>query len=162
MTFEVMGLEVGVLRMRDLRLAVRDLRAGHPIAVLVLGASGESPFVGPVTLTTKRSGHSEHPAFLCTSCGSARRILYLHGGALACATCAGARTRRQRERTLASWRRGGKEEDRLMRLVRRGGRVSRMRALVDEIVAGDTDRAAVIVEAFRDVVLLMEQRDGSR
>lgn len=155
-TFEVMGLEVGILRMRDLRDAARGLRAGHRVGVLVLGACGEPPFVGPVTITTKRSGHSEHPALRCDSCGKPRHVLYLRAGVLGCATCARRRTRRQAERTLATWRMGGREEDRLLRMVGRGYPLAVLSALADEITEGDADRAAVAVDAFRTAAMCME------
>lgn len=156
MTFEVIGLEVGILRMRDLRLAGRGLRAGDQVGVLVLGHTGDPAFVGGVTITAKRSGHSEHCALQCGLCSKPRQVLYLREGALACATCSRRRTRRQTERTLATWRMGGREEDRLLRLVGRGGSLAVLRALADEIVAGDADRAAVVVEEFQTAVMCIE------
>ena len=156
MTFEVIGLEVGILRMRDLRDAARGLRAGHRVGVLVLGACGGPPFVGAVTITTKRSGRSEHQALRCDSCGKPRHVLYLRAGVLGCATCARRRTRRQAERTLATWRMGGREEDRLLRMVGRGYPLAVLSALADEIMEGDADRAAVAVDAFRTAAMCME------
>ena len=155
MTFEVMGLEIGTLRVRDVRCAP-GARAGGHVAVLVLGSDGESPFVGAVTLATKRSGRSEHLALLCPACSGARSVLYVRAGRLACAGCSGRRTRRQSERTLATWKTGGREEDRLLRLVGRGRPIEQLRALADELVDGDLDRAAVASDNFHAAVLCIE------
>lgn len=153
-----MGLEIGVLRVRDVRAMVACVRPGAQVSVLVLGADGETPFVGPVTLATKRSGHSEHVALLCQACQQARSVLYARGGRLACAACARRRTRRQSERTLAGWQRGGREEDGLLRMAGRGRSVALLRALVDEIVEGDRDRASALCDNFHTAVLCIEAR----
>lgn len=158
MTFEVMGLEIGVLRMRDVRAMVACVRPGAQVSVLVLGADGETPFVGLVTLATKRSGHSEHVALLCQACHRGRSVLYARGGKLVCAACGRRRTRRQSERTLAGWQRGGREEDRLLRMAGRGRPSSLLKALVDEIVEGDADRASVLCDSFHTAVLCIEAR----
>lgn len=157
-----MGLEIGTLRVRDVR-AHEDARPGACVGVLVLGADGEAPYIGDVELTTKKSGHAEHVALVCPCCGRPKALLYVKGGALACAACSRTRTRHQKERTLAAWRRaGGREEDRLLRLARRRAPVSKMRPLVDELVEGDRDRIAVLLDSFHDVVILTEECHGTR
>ena len=156
MTFEVMGVETGLLRMRDLRSAPCVQRPGARVSVLVLGLCGEPPFVGEVVLASKRSGRGDHVALLCLTCTKACAVLHLRGGKLACAGCSRHRTRRQSERTLVSWRCGGREEDRLLRIVRRGGSLEVMRLLVDEIVGGDIDRARVLAERCRDAAITAE------
>lgn len=158
MTFEVMGLEIGTLRVRDVRAALAVARPGAHVGVLVLGNDGEPPFVGAVALVTKRSGHSEHLALLCPTCRLGRAVLYVRAGSLACAGCSGRRTRRQSERTLASWKAGGREEDLLLRLVGRGRRVEQLRALADELANGDLDRAAVASDNFKTAILCIEAR----
>lgn len=156
MTFEVMGLEIGTLRMRDVRAGVAVARPGGRVGVLVLGSDGEPPFVGAVTLATKRSGHSEHLALLCPACSYSRSVLYVRAGRLACAGCSRRRTRRQSEKTLATWKTGGREEDRLLRLVGRGRPPEQLRALGHELVNGDLDRAAVASDSFLAAVLCIE------
>lgn len=156
MTFEVMGCEVGILRVRDVRAATAAPRPGAHVGVLVLGGNGEPPFVGGVVLTSKRSGHSAHLALLCPACARGRSVLYVRGGGLACATCSRRRTRRQSERTLATWKMGGREEDRLLRMVGRGRPIEQLRAVAEELVNGDLDRAAVLQDAFYAAVLSIE------
>ena len=156
MTFEVMGLEIGTLRVRDVRAGATGARPGAHVGVLVLGSDGEPPFVGAVALATKRSGHSDHLALLCPLCCHARSVLYVRAGRLACAACGRRRTRRQSERTLATWKMGGREEDRLLRLVGRGRPVEQLRALIDELVNGDLDRAAVASDNFHTAILCIE------
>lgn len=158
MTFEVMGLEIGLLRVRDLRAASCAGRPGTRVGVLVLGLCGEPPFVGEVVLTSKRSGRGDHRALLCPTCVRTCAVLHLREGKLACAGCSRHRTRRQTERTLASWCRGGREEDRLLRIIVRGGSPELVRLLVDELVAGDNDRARVLAEKCRDAILAAEVR----
>ncbi len=158
MTFEVMGLEIGLLKVRDLRAASHVGRPGSRVGVLVLGLCGEPPFVGDVFLTSKRSGRGDHLALLCLTCARACSVLYLRARKRGCAGCSRHRTRRQTERTLASWRRGGREEDRLLRIVGRGGSTELLRRLVDEIVAGDNDRARVLAERCSDAVIAAEVR----
>jgi hypothetical protein len=157
-TFEVMGLEIGTLRVRDVRAGVSAARPGAHVGVLVLGSDGEPPFVGAVALVTKRSGHSEHLALLCPACKYGRSVLYVRAGRLACAGCSGRRTRRQSERTLATWKTGGREEDRLLRLVGRGRPLEQLRALADELANGDLDRAAVASDNFQTAILCIEAR----
>lgn len=158
MTFEVMGLQIGTLRVRDVRAGATGARPGAHVGVLVLGSDGEPPFVGTVALATKRSGHSEHLALLCGACGHGRSVLYVRGGRLACAACSRRRTRRQSERTLATWKMGGREEDQLLRLVGRGRALEQLRALADELVNGDLDRAAVAIDNFQIAILCIEAR----
>lgn len=154
-----MGLTVGELRIRDVRLALGpELRTSSEIGVLVLGVEGEPPFVGPVALTTKRSGPSEHLALLCGACLQPRSILYARDGSLTCAVCSRKRTRRQSERTLATWSRGGREEDRLLRMVGKGRDPAVLHALLGEIIEGDHDRASVIEDDFHAAVLCIEAR----
>jgi hypothetical protein len=158
MTFEVMGTEIGALRIRDVRRALPDGRPGDDIAVLVLGPHGEPPFIGEVKLTSKRSGRGEHLALLCPACATPRAVLYSRRGSVACAGCTRRRTRQQTERTLASWKRGGREEDRLLRLIGRRRSLDEMRALVDEIVEGDVDRAHVVLDSYNAAVMAVEVR----
>lgn len=156
MRIEVIGFRPAVLSVRDLRLNRATGRASAVIGVLVLPAVGEPPFVGSVTLGVKRSGRGDHVALLCNGCGKPCAVLHLRSGKLACATCSRHRTRRQAERTLASWNRGGREEDRLLRLVGRTRDMRLLRSLVDEIVSGDTDRARVLSELAADALRAVE------
>lgn len=141
--FEVVGPRIGELHVQDVRDAISS--GSLHVTVMVLAADGGLPFVGRVDLGEKRSGRSSHRVFLCPECRRPRRVLYIAGPSrLLCADCSDHRTRRQRERTFASWRRGGREEDELFRLLLRPGRceaaLRRAHRLVDELLAGDHDR----------------------
>lgn len=159
MTFEVIGSRFGELRLGDVRAGVHGtVRPGGQAAVFVIGVDGEAPFIGPVALRTKRSGYAEHLALVCPSCAGARSVLYVRDGRLACAGCCRRRTRHQSERSLATWSRGGREEDRLLRMVGKGRTLETLRALVSEIIEGDLDRAGVVEESFHTAVLCVEAR----
>jgi hypothetical protein len=154
-----MAPQLGELRVRDVRggLAAAGHRGGEAL-VFVLGIDGEAPFIGRVGLGTKRSGHGEHLALVCPTCAQPKSVLYARRGQLACAGCSGRRTRRQAERTLAAWNRGGREEDRLLRMVGKGRAPKLLRALVGEIIEGDLDRASVIDDDFHGMIACIEAR----
>ena len=159
MTFEVMAPQIGEVRIRDVRAAVGDaVRQGEQLVLFVLGIAGEPPYIGPVSVGGKRSGHSVHLALVCPSCTEPRAVLYVRGGNLACAGCGRRRTRRQSERSLATWSRGGREEDRLLRMVGKGRDPALLRAIVSELIEGDLDRASVIENEFHTAVLCIEVR----
>jgi len=152
-TFEVVPPRIGAVGVGDVRDAT-SLGLAH-VDLMVLAAEGP-PFIGHIDLGTKRSGHSLHPALICPLCGKTKRVLYVvRGGRLACAGCAHHRSRQQRERTLASWKRGGLEEDQLLRLLLRPHRTDEAlrhaNEIVDELLAGDVDRLAAL-QRVTDVV----------
>lgn len=154
-----MAPQLGELRVRDVRagLAAARRRGGEAL-VFVLGIDGEVPFIGRVGLGTKRSGLGKHVALVCPACTRPKSVLYARRGQLACAGCSRRRTRRQAERTCATWNRGGREEDRLLRMVGKGRDPKLLRALVSEIIEGDLDRASVIEDDFHGVVECIEAR----
>lgn len=165
MTFEVKSFEFGVLRLRDIRAGCNrsDLHPGARIGVLVLGAPGEPPYVGSVALTSKRSGRGEHLALLCPHCERGCSVLYAEEGALQCAACGRRLTRRQRERTLVSWRNGGSEEDQLLRAVaRKHGSTAPLQRLVEEIEMGDIDRTTAMINSYQAMVISLSVGNKTR
>ncbi|WP_437656737.1 hypothetical protein [Sorangium sp. So ce1182] len=137
---------LGELRVEDLRRVLGDQawKVNH-VDVCVLAPPGGVPAAQRVSLGRKRSGRGDHLAVLCPSCSRPKEILYVDGrGGLSCSVCSKRRTREQREVRTTAWKLGGREEDRLLRLLQRDGLTSagldRARALAEEIVRGDRDR----------------------
>ena len=132
----------GVLDVRDLRRVLGDrLRGMARVAVVVLAAEGAASFIGEVRLGLKRAGRGAHVGIVCPRCEASRLSLLVGAeGELACRRCLGHLTRAQRESKASAWRRcGGREEDALIRLIRRSGASQgaqvRARALVRRIRA---------------------------
>jgi len=115
------------------------------VHLLVIDPRGGA-VIDQVALTEMKAGRAFHRAFLCAGCGRPKTVLHADRGVLRCSRCLGRRTRRQGERTRADWRRrGGEQEDALLRLLlRRGGRapavLDRARRLMVELIGGDQDR----------------------
>ncbi|WP_437763434.1 hypothetical protein WMF27_41005 [Sorangium sp. So ce281] len=137
---------LGELRIEDVRRVLGDQiwKVNH-VDVCVLAPPGGVPAAQRVSLGRKRSGRGDHLAVLCPSCGRPKEILYADGhGGLSCSICSRRRTREQREVRTTAWKHGGREEDRLLRLLQRDGLPSagldRARVLAEEIVRGDRDR----------------------
>ena len=106
----------------------------------------------------KRSGRGEHLALECSNCRGARSLLILNGaGQLECRTCSKRRTLRQSERGLTWWEDyGGREHDRVMRLLGRGTAeesLRRARQRVEELLRADEDRMALLREKVRSALL---------
>jgi hypothetical protein len=138
---------LGELRVEDVRLVLgASFWDARDIEAHVLAPVGGVPSSQRVALGWKRSGRGDHRALICPVCHALKEILYTDGGGgLACAGCLKRRTREQRELNTRAWRKlGGREEDRLLRLLRRDGLSSvgldRARALAVEILRGDRDR----------------------
>jgi hypothetical protein len=116
------------------------------VDVLVIDAEHGVPVAGRVELTDLRSGPGVRRALVCPKCRAGRYILFARSGVLACGGCHRLRTRHQRERTMADWyRRGGREEDRLLRLLapmasHTPAKVEMARQLVLDIVSSDRAR----------------------
>jgi len=125
MGIEAISPGLGVLDVRDVH-AVRPAPGTNGAAALVcvLSDDGSSAFVGLVSLGQLHAGRGRHEALLCPRCGKPKRRLYLDGpNELACAACARMRTRYQREKNRSEYRRrGGRIEDRLLRMLSRPGR----------------------------------------
>jgi late competence protein required for DNA uptake (superfamily II DNA/RNA helicase) len=152
MKSEVMGVRTGEVTIREIRKAVGvTTRAGATVGVFVLSSSGDAPFIGQVLVGEGQRGRSMHLTLVCPRCEAGKRSLFVgRANELGCRRCLHRLTRHQAERTLRSWRRcGGREEDQLQRLVRRGGLTSAglslAQALADELLEGDRDRVAALV-----------------
>jgi hypothetical protein len=145
----------------DVRAALgRQFATTRTIDVLIASSAG-MPFAGMVALTTKPSGRGAHRALECPLCGRARFQLFVRSGRLGCAGCMRVHPRRNVERTLASWTRGGREEDRLLRLLAGRGRpttaaLERASRLAEEIVLSDEDRAGAAIQVARAAMLATE------
>jgi hypothetical protein len=121
-----MAVEVALPIRGEVRL--RDARAVHGHAfngldyvdVLVLDIEGRSPVVGRIELVDVPGGRGMRRGFVCPRCHESTRLLVARAGELRCRICDRRRSRRQLERTRADWRRrGGCEEDQLLRLLSR-------------------------------------------
>ena len=160
MTSEVVGAEVGVLRMQDVRAALGDvLHMARQIDVVVVATTG-APFAGTVCIARKAAGRGEHVALRCPLCLRARLVLYAQDGALRCGHCARRRTRRALERTCRDWNRlGGREEDALLRAARRRlPDVELMARRAADLAIGDVDRARVAVELTETALEAVEEQ----
>lgn len=152
--FEVTLPRRGELTTRDLRAALGAELAGlQRVDVLVLDAEGRSPLAVSIELTRVRAGWSKRCALRCPTCEQARHLLLGRGGKVQCSGCHRLRTRRQTERTCSDFvRRGGREEDRLLRLLlpRAKGaaraNLERARLLAERLVTLDRDRVDVLRE----------------
>lgn len=148
---------IGELRIKDVRVALGHhfFELGH-VDVLVLGRPGEPASTGRVFLTDAAGGLGTHRRLVCPKCLTSKKLLMTDGaGGFACARCLRRRTRRQLERSHASWHRfGGKLEDKLFRrLTCPGSRTPAATAqtehLVQKLVAGDLDLLFAIVPDVR-------------
>jgi hypothetical protein len=147
---EVIVPRLGELRSRDLVAAYGNALAGmQHVDVLVLAAEG--PVAARVELGRLASGPSVHTGLVCQGCQRVVLLLVVRDRELRCRACLKLRTNRQRERTTAAWRRrGGREADRLLRLVASPtlhltrGRLAEARDLVKKIVEADVARVAAL------------------
>lgn len=158
----ISGLELGVLNIADVAVALgTDFQTAETIEVLVVSAVG-MPFAGIVRLVWKPSGPGWHRALACPQCGEPKfKLFVFDSGRLGCSECARRRPRRIVERTCASWTRGGREEDRLLRLVAGRGRpttvaVEQGHRLAREVVRGDEDRAGAALQVGEAAITAVE------
>ncbi len=142
---------VGELRFRDLRAVYgASLKVMAGVGALVLDADGGLPVAAYVEFIDVRAGRGNHRAMRCPGCGGARSVLLARSATLACRACRGHRTRRQLEHRRADWtRRGGREEDELLRMfqpARRltAARLDRARQLAAALVAEDEVRVSAL------------------
>jgi hypothetical protein len=145
-TMEVRIAPIGRLAMADIRaLLGRELKTVVSVGVMVLDPDGGLPFVGYVELGWKPSGHGQHRALVCPRCRRCLLVLHTDGvGGIACAPCLKKLSRRNRERTTTAWNElGGREEERLFRLIRR--RDHRAAGALAELLRGDADRLAAMM-----------------
>ena len=152
------AIRLGILTIGDVKAALgRQFGTARTVEVLVPSSTG-MPFAGVVGLTEKPSGRGMHRALSCPLCGLARLQLFVRNGRLGCVRCMRVHPRRNVERTTASWTRGGREEDRLVRMVAGRSRptsaaLGRAGRLARDLVLGDEDRAAAATQMARAAML---------
>jgi hypothetical protein len=162
MALEVMP-RAGQLHARDVRVILGPYfsKADH-VDVLLLGQPGGQPSAARVVLADlPGGGRGVHRGLVCPQCLAPKLMLLTNGsGGLGCSSCLRHRTRRQRERTLAAWKKYDAElEDELFRRLS-GQRstspatVARAREIIEEIVAGDLDRVAALAPHVRAALML--------
>lgn len=139
----------GELRLADLRVVYGTaLRSMSHVDVVVLDVDGGGPIAAHVELGDVRAGRGNHCAILCPACGAPKSLLLARRGALKCRACHGQRTRRALERHRADWmRRGGREEDQLLRAFQPARhltprRLEQARELAAALVAADEARVS--------------------
>lgn len=168
MALEVMP-RAGQLCTRDVRVVLGpDFSMAESIDVLVLGRAGESPSAARVVLADlPGGGRGVHRGLVCPRCLTPKLMLLTDGsGGLGCSSCLRRRTRRQMERTLATWEKyDAKLEDELFRRLS-GPRstspamVARVAALIEDIVEGDLDRVAALVPVVQAALALTVRVEG--
>jgi len=162
MASEVAAPRLGELRSSDLVAAYgRSLVNMAHVNVLVLSTNGA--VAARVELGPLRSGIRIHTALVCDGCGRVVRHLMVQDRELRCRRCSKVITNHQRGRTTADWcRRGGREADRLLRLVANPARrltprkLDEARRLARQIIDTDWARVARVRE---DLALLCVEAD---
>jgi hypothetical protein len=161
LVFEAMPRK-GELSTRDLRSVYGgDLRKMSDVGVLVLDEDQGVPVAACVALAERRWGWSRRKALVCPSCAEHKDALLARAGRLQCTGCHRRLTRQQREKKTADWvRRGGREEDRVLRLLRPAvnpsdARFGEARRLALEIVAADHARLDELQRRVRDLTVYM-------
>jgi hypothetical protein len=162
---EVVLPRPGELRTRDLRAVYgTELLRMVEVDVLVMDADHGVPVAAHVELADMRAGLRRRRALVCPSCRRCRHLLLARAGVLACGECHRQRTRRQRYRTMADWcRRSGREEDRLLRLLRptsspNNVKLDAARELARDIVISDRARLAGLQEELAMLAACVESR----
>ena len=153
MESEALGFRAGELRREDVRIALGDAYfTASELNVFVLGTAGQMSSACTVRLGWAPGGRGQHRVLLCPVCAGPSRVLRTDGrGGLRCRSCDRYRTRHQREKRRRDFRRlGGREADRLQRLLRRASSaspaaLSRAGGLVGELVQADHDRLAALM-----------------
>ena len=151
MAFEAMSPRRGEVRVRDLRASLGDHLAELEYVDILVVAEDGMVVTARVELTTVRSGPSTRRTFICPACAEPRHLLLAREGTLRWSRHH--RTRRQTERNRADFRRmGGREEDRLLRLLlspwrrRTSTRLTEARRLLNVLIQADRERVALLRE----------------
>jgi hypothetical protein len=163
--FEVAMPRKGELSVRDLRSVYgADLRDKSDVDVLVLDVADGVPIAARVELSQSRWGWSYRTVLVCPTCRDCKITLLARAGKLQCKACHRELTRRQRERTGADFlRRSGREEDRLLRLLRpavepSATKITEARRLVQDIVTADRARLEELQRQFSGLKSALEAR----
>ena len=167
MVSEALGFRAGELRRDDVRVALGDnYFVACELNVFVLGAPGQMSSACSVRLGWNKGGRGQHRVLLCPGCGEPTRVLRSDGrGGLRCRSCDRYRTRHQREKRRRDYRRlGGREADRLLRLLHRASKASPAALStagkgVEALVQSDDDRVAALM-ANVDAALSLVEVDG--
>jgi hypothetical protein len=132
------------------------------VSVLVLDQENGVPVAARVELADRPWGWSRRPALVCPTCEGRKDTLLVQAGTLQCKGCHRQLTRQQREKQKANWvRRSGREEDRLLRLLRpaldpNNTRILEARGLVLEILSADHARLEELKEQLADLTVFVE------
>jgi hypothetical protein len=155
----------GELSVRDLRAIYGDgLRTMADVCVLVLDQENVAPVAARVELADRPWGWSRRPVLVCPTCEGRKDTLLARGSSLQCKGCHGQLTRQQREKQKANWvRRSGREEDRLLRLLRptvgpSKVKVAEARRLVDDILTADHARLEELKQQLVELTVALEAR----
>ncbi len=155
---EAIAPRKGELRSQDLRAAYGQQLAEVAHVDVVVVADAGVPVAASLELGDVACGSRTRRAMLCPACGQARHLLLAREGALKCSQCHRRRTRRQLENHRADFqRRGGLQEDRLLRLMltpsRRGTsmRLQQARRLVRLLLRADRARVAALRARLEDL-----------
>jgi hypothetical protein len=134
------------------------------VDVMVIDPGGGMPVTGRLELCTMPAGRGQRLAFVCPKCRGGKYMLLARNGELRCRACLRHRTRRQTERTMADYvRRGGKEEDALLRLFQSARRITsrklaQARELAMALVAADRARVEDLRGRLDDLRTYVESR----
>jgi hypothetical protein len=162
---EVVGPRLGEVRTRDLRAVYGSALRRMAAVDLIVVAERGAPVTARVELAPVASGWSWRPALVCPACLDTTHLLLAREGKLQCRRCCRHKTRRQAERSLADFRRrGGQEEDRLLRMLthptaRRALCLTEARRLVKALLVGDRVRIALLREKLQALTALVEVAD---
>jgi hypothetical protein len=132
------------------------------VSVLVLDQGDGVPVAACVELADRPWGWSRRPVLVCPTCKGRKDTLLAQAGTLQCKGCHRLLTRQQREKQKANWvRRSGREEDRLLRLLRpaldpNNTRILEARGLVLEILAADHARLEGLRQQLADLTAFVE------
>ncbi len=164
MAFEAMPRK-GELSLRDLRSVYGSgLRAMADVDVLVLSEDEGAPVAARIELAESSWGWSHRTLLVCPTCRERKHALVARDAKLQCIACHGQLTRQQREKRRANWvRRSGREEDRLLRLLRPAvepstTRVAEARGLVRDIVSADRARVEELQRQLSFLSAALEAR----
>lgn len=156
----------GEIRTRDLRVALGTYpNVPDVIDVVVISEEG-TPITARIALTTVPFGWTRRQAFVCPGCQDARHLLLARRGRVQCSRCHRRRSRSQMEKHRADWnRRGGKEEDKILRLLLRTPSATALglkeaRRLVRTLLDADRARLDRLQQDLRALTQELETRQA--
>lgn len=152
------AFRAGEIRISDLRLVYRDaLLSMRSVAVTVLGEETRLA-AAEIQLTRASFGSGWRVLMLCPRCQSRAQVLLARRGMLLCSRCQPRRTRHQMEARRAAWTRlGGREEDRLIRLLtasRSEMHLAEARSSALRLLEADRVRAMVLEERLAELLVV--------